>query len=107
MSAEVLASRWFKYKVAFFLPCHTVMVSVTTRGCQANKALICYFRITNSAAQFKGAKWVRHQSDTAADSQAPIEVTDSHKVTIFMGEFWLKKKKWSEYINPGGKKEVL
>lgn len=42
------------------------------------------------AAWFKGAKWVSHQSDIAADGQAPIGATDSHKVAILMGEYWEK-----------------
>lgn len=85
MSVEVLASRWFKYKAAFFLPCHTVMVQ-SQPG--AVKQMGPWFVISEvPAAQFKGAKWVGHQSDTAA----PRGVTGSHEVAIFMGEFWLKK----------------
>lgn len=56
------------------------------------------------AAWFKGAKWVRHQSDIAADGQAPIGVTDSHKVAILMGEYW-EKKFQPEYVNSGEKKK--
>lgn len=95
MSVGVLASRWFKYKVAFYLLCHTVMVQPQSRAVKQMGPWAVISEVPD--AQFKGAKWVSHQSDTAANSQAPIGVTDSHKVAIFMGEFWLKKKIIKKY----------
>lgn len=56
------------------------------------------------AAWFKDMKWVSHQSDIVADGQAPIGVTDSHKVAILMGEYW-KTKLQSKYVISGEKKK--